>query len=67
MTKVWGPLQTTYFICLTMVLFPDSPAPEIEGTDVRDRPSGLWEQTNGLVAIIPDGTSYFPQISGTGR
>lgn len=50
-----------------MVLFPDSPAPEIEGTDVRDRPSGLWEQTNGLVAIIPDGTSYFPQISGTGR
>lgn len=27
----------TYFICLTMVLFPDSPAPGTEGTDGQEQ------------------------------
>jgi hypothetical protein len=34
-------VHSTYFICLKMVLFPDSPAPGIEGTVVRASPRGL--------------------------
>lgn len=32
----------TYFICLTIVLFPDSPAPGREGRSVDERRQHLW-------------------------
>lgn len=34
------PMPRTYFICLTMVLFPDSPAPGTEGTGSQR--AGRW-------------------------
>lgn len=59
----WLPLtQSTYFICLTMVLFPDSPAPGTEGTGGQGAAlAGLHGQsTRGPATRSPGGRTHPP-------